>query len=158
VQAYLQVKDVKGPVTEKEHKEWIYIHSFSFGVSNPNSGDPSREGKLVAGGAHYSDISLMKYTDVTTPLLASLCSQGKHVPEIKIEVCEDASKVNPVLSITLTDCLISSVQASAGGEKPMDSVSIAFAKIKVHTMALDEKGGKKAEADYTWDLLTKKLA
>ncbi len=158
MQAYLQVKDVKGPVTEKEHKDWIYIHSFSFGVSNPSSGDPSREGKLVAGGAHYGDISISKYTDVTTPLLASLCSQGKHVPEVKIEVCEDASKVNPILSITLTDCLISSVQTSGGGDKPMDSVSVAYAKIKVQTIALDEKGGKKADADYTWDLLTKKLA
>ena len=158
MQAYLQVKDVKGSVTEKGHEGWMRIDSFNFGVSNPSSGDPSKEGKLVAGGAQYNDISIIKDLDVTSPQLASICSQGKHVGEVKIDVCEDATSVNPLMTLTLTDTIISSYNVGPGGAKPSECLTFAYAKIKMECTALDQKGSKKASADYTWDLLTKKLA
>jgi type VI secretion system secreted protein Hcp len=160
LQAYLNIEKIaKGQVTEKEHKNWIYIQSFGYGVSQESTGDPSQQGKLVAGAVHYSEITVTKDADTTSPEIGKFCSSGKTVGLVKIHVCDDSNKAEPVMAIELSDCLISSYSVSAGGGvRPSESLSLRYSKIKVMCTAINEKGDKGATTEYAWSLLEKALA
>jgi type VI secretion system secreted protein Hcp len=159
LQSYLQIDKIKGQVTEKEHKEWIAIHSFSMGLSNAITGDPSKQGKLVGGQVTYQDISVTKDTDTASPLIASLCSKGAPIDKVVIHVCEDTNKVEPVIVITLEKCVISSFAVGGGGGgSPSENVSFAYSKITFEVTHKDETSKTKATQKYTYDLLQKQVA
>ncbi len=159
MQAYMHIEKIaKGQVTEKDHKAWIYIQTFGFGVAQESSGDPSQQGKLVAGAVHYSEVQVSKEADTTSPEIGKFVSGGKTVGLVKIHVCDDTNKAEPVVALELSDCLISSYSISGGGGRPQESISFRYSKIKMSCTAIDEKGAKGATADYTWSLLQKALA
>ncbi|MEX2219530.1 MAG: type VI secretion system tube protein Hcp [Phycisphaerales bacterium] len=159
MQAYIQIDKIKGQVTEKEHKEWIAVLSFSFGLNNMITGDPSKQGKLVGGQVTYQDISIVKETDTASPLIASQCSKGAPIDKIIIHVCEDTNKVEPVVVFTLEKCVISSFQVSGGSSgTPTESLSIAFSKVTMEVTHKDETSKTKATQKYTYDLLLKQVA
>jgi type VI secretion system secreted protein Hcp len=159
LQAYMQIDKIKGQVTEKDHKDWIALHSFSFGLANSVTGDPSKQGKLVGGQVSYQDVTVVKDTDTASPLIASQASKGAPIDKIIIHVCEDTNKVEPVMVITLEKCVISGFQVSGGsGGSPSESVSIAFSKITVEVTHKDETSKTKATQKYTYDLLEKQVA
>ena len=160
MQAYLQIDKIKGQVTEKEHKDWIAVNSFSFGLANRIVGDPSKQGKLVGGEVSYQDMSFSKETDISSPLIASQCSKGAPIAKIVVHVCEDTDKVEPVVVFTLENCVISSYSmgGGSGGGSPSDAIAIAYSKVTMEVTHKDEKAKTKATQKYTYDLLEKTVA
>lgn len=158
MQLYLRIDGVKGQVTEEKHKEWIALDSFSFGVSNPSTGDPSKTGKLRGGGATFSDISATKESDITTPEIMKIVAKGDPVKEIEFHLCEDSGEVTTVYEIKLTDAIISSYSVGGGSTMPSESLTFTYSKIYVKVTPVDATAKKGAAPDMTWDLLTKKAS
>jgi type VI secretion system secreted protein Hcp len=160
LQTYLQIDKIKGQVTEKEHKDWIALHSFSMGLSNMITGDPSKQGKLVGGQVTYTDVTVTKDSDTASPLIMSQCSKGAPIEKVIIHVCEDTNKVEPVIVVTMEKCVISSFSlgGSSGGGSPTETVTFAFSKITVEVTHKDETSKTKATQKYTYDLLQKQVA
>jgi len=126
VNAYLFIDGVSGPSTSRP--DHIDILSFSWGVSQTavyGAGASGKEAK--AGRADFSNLSIMKVLDKTTPLLADHCASGDILKKVYILYDKPvADKQQAYFRIWLKDALITSIQLSGSNENPSESVSFAF--------------------------------
>ena len=131
VNAYLFVDGVEGPSTSKENH--IDILSFSYGVSQTavyGAGASGKEAK--AGRADFSNLSVMKVLDKTSPLLHDHCASGNILSKVYILYDKPVGdKQQGYFRIWLKDALITSVQLSGSNENPSESVSFAFQAVEV---------------------------
>ena len=131
VNAYLIIDGRPGPSTSKQ--DAIDILSFSFGASQTAViGPGSSGGEARAGRANFSDISIMKVVDKTSPLLFDDCGSGNYLK--KVDIIYDkpmGDDQQDYYKIHLEDALITSIQHSGSNENPMESISFAYSKIKV---------------------------
>jgi len=125
VNAYLVVDGVPGPSTSR--KDAIDIMSFSFGASNSAVlGAGSSGGEARAGRADFSNVSIMKVLDKTSPVLFDNCVNGVFIKKVEIFY--------------------------GSNENPMESVSFAFSKVKV-SYNPEEDGAMKGFIDKGFDVL-----
>ena len=141
VNAYLVIDGVKGPSTSKA--DAIDILSFSFGASNSAVFGPGSSGKESrAGRADISNVSVMKVLDKTSPALFDNCCTGDIMKKVTLLYDKpQADKQVEYFKIEMEDSLITSVQLSGSSENPTESVSFAFAKVKVYYNPEDGQGG-----------------
>jgi type VI secretion system secreted protein Hcp len=152
VNAYLVIDSIPGPSTSRTNA--IDILSFSFGASNSAVlGAGSSGGEARAGRANFSDITIMKVLDKTSPLLFDSCVNGTFLE--KVELLYDkpvGGTPTDYFTILLDNALISSVQLSGSSENPVESVSFAFSKVKV-SYNPEEDGAMKGFIDKGFDVL-----
>lgn len=126
VNAYLYVDGVEGPSTSRTG--CIDVLSFSWGVSQTavyGAGASGKEAK--AGRADFSNLSIMKVLDKTTPLLYDHCATGNILPKVYIVYDKPVGDKQQVyFRIWIKDALITSCQLSGSNENPTESVSFAF--------------------------------
>jgi type VI secretion system secreted protein Hcp len=141
VDAFLKIDGIPGESTDEKHKNWIEVLSFTQGLSQPASAASSTGGR-TSERVNASDFSIMKVVDKSSPVLAVACCSGRHIKEIKLEVCEASGDKHPYLIYTLEDAIISSYQPSGsqGGDKPMEQVSFNFGKITWEYIPLGQDG------------------
>lgn len=140
VNAYLIVDGVPGPSTSLANA--IDILSFSFGASNSAVFGPGASGgESRAGRADVSHVSVMKVLDKTSPQLFENCVTGDYIKSVDVQYYKPmGNKQDVYFKIHMENVLITSVQLSGSNENPTESVSFAFAKIKVSYNP--EKDGK----------------
>jgi type VI secretion system secreted protein Hcp len=155
VNAYLIIDGIPGPSTSLTNA--IDILSFSFGASNSSViGAGSSGGEVTAGRANVSDISIMKVLDKTSPLLFDHCVGGKFISQVELDYYKPVGgQQTCYFKIVMNNALITSVQESGSNENPAESVSFAFAKVKVSYNP--EKDGKlQGWLEKGWNLSTLK--
>lgn len=157
VNAYLVIDGRPGPSTSLTNA--IDILSFSFGASNTATFGAGSSGKESrAGRANLADVSIMKVVDKTSPQLFEDCVTGDFYK--KVEIIYDkpvADKQEAYYKIHMEDALITSIQNSGSSENPMESISFAYAKIKVSYNPEDGTGKLAGwiEKGYDLELLSK---
>jgi len=126
VNAYLKITGVDGPSTSKTGH--IDVLSFSWGVSQHSTYGVGASGKEAkAGRADFSNLTIMKVLDKTSPLLCDHCASGDILKEVYILYDKPVGdKQADYFRIYLKDALITSVQLSGSNENPTESVSFAF--------------------------------
>src|SRR5512132_368917 len=81
VNAYLFIEGVDGPSTSKPGH--IDVLSFSWGVSQTATYGTGASGKEAkAGRADFTNLSIMKVLDKTTPMLTDHCASGDILKEV----------------------------------------------------------------------------
>jgi type VI secretion system secreted protein Hcp len=151
VNAYCIIKGVPGPSTSLA--DAIDILSFSFGASNSAVFGPgSSGGESRAGRADLSHVSIMKVLDKTSPTLFADCVTGDYIDSVDVQYFKPmGTKQDVYFKIHMEKVIITSVQLSGSNENPTESVSFAFAKIKVSYNP--EKDGKlQGFVDKGWDV------
>src|ERR1700733_8831244 len=140
VNAYLFIDGTPGPSTSRT--DCIDILSFSWGVSNTSTYGAGASGKEAkAGRADFSNLSIMKVLDKTTPLLCDHCSSGNILAKVYILYDKPVGdKQADYFRIYLKDALITSVQLSGSNENPTESVSFAFQGVEVAYKAENDDG------------------
>ncbi len=150
--------DVEGESTAKDMDKYIEIYSFSWGASNPTTVGPGSSG-LAAGRASVSSFNVMKKTEKSSPMLFAACCAGQHYKKAEV-VMRKATGTDggqkPFLKYTFEDVMVESIQwsgSSGGDDTPTESVSFAFAKVKIDYYKQDEATGSMASAgNASWDL------
>lgn len=126
VNAYLYIDGVEGPSSSKPGH--IDVLSFSFGVSQTavyGAGASGKEAK--AGRADFSNLTIMKVLDKTTPLLFDHSASGDILKKVYLLYDKPVGdKQQDYFRIWIKDALITSVQLSGSNENPTESVSFAF--------------------------------
>lgn len=149
---------ITGESTDEKHKDWIELLSFSLGASQPVS-TGSATGGRTAERVNMSDLSAMKIVDKATTDLFLSCCNGKHFKKVQLEICEASENKHCYLAYEMEEVIVSSFQASgsSGGEKPTESFSLNFGKIKWTYTPLkgDGKPGTKV-GPVGWDLTMNK--
>ena len=152
VNAYLFIDGIEGPSTSKP--KHIDVLSFSWGVSQTavyGAGASGKEAK--AGRADFSNLSIMKVLDKTSPLLVDHCATGNILSKVYIVYDKPVGdKQQDYFRIWLKDALITSVQLSGSNENPMESVSFAFQGVEIAYKAEKDDGSLDAAIPKGYDL------
>jgi type VI secretion system secreted protein Hcp len=140
VNAYLYVDTVDGPSTSKTG--FIDVLSFSWGVTQTavyGAGASGKEAK--AGRADFTNLSIMKVLDKTSPLLADHCATGNILAKVYLVYDKPVGdKQADYFRVYCKDALITSVQLSGSNENPMESVSFAFQGVEIGYKAENDDG------------------
>jgi len=146
---YMQIKGIEGTATDDQHKNWIEVQSYSWGVSQSASVAQS-----TAGRASLQDLSLVKEMDGSSAKIAEECAKGTHFDEVKLDVCRATGegKQTTFMQYTLQDVVISSYSVNGGGGGyPMENVSLNYGKIKWEFTKVDAKGKAAGKVAAGWD-------
>lgn len=156
VNAYLYVDGITGPSTSKTG--FIDVLSFSWGVSQTSHYGVGASGKeSKAGRADFSNLSIMKVLDKTSPMLASNCWSGQIIAKVYILYDKPigtgtSAKQDDYFRIYLKDALITSVQLSGSSENPTESVTFAFQCVEVGYKPEKDDGTLDAASPKGYDL------
>jgi type VI secretion system secreted protein Hcp len=152
VNAYLFIDGIEGPSTSKE--KHIDVLSFSWGVSNTSVYGAGASGKEAkAGRADFSNLSIMKVLDKTTPLLTDHCATGNILSKVYILYDKPVGdKQQAYFRIWCKDALITSVQLSGSNENPTESVSFAFQGVEIAYAPEKDDGSLDAAVRKGYDL------
>lgn len=140
VNAYLVIDSIKGPSTSKT--DAIDVLSFSFGASQTATYGVGASGmESKAGRADFSNLSIMKVLDKTSPLLFEACIKANVLKKITLFYDKPVGgKQADYFKITLADAIVTSQQLSGSSENPTESVSFAFQSVEVAYAAEKDDG------------------
>jgi type VI secretion system secreted protein Hcp len=152
VNAYIKFEGIDGPSTSK--KGHVDILSFSFGASNTATYGTGASGKeSTAGVTQIGDVTFMKVTDKTTPTLFGHCTTGFHIPKATLLYDKPVGGAQEdYFKVEMDDVIITSYQVSGSAENPVESLSLAFEKVKVYYNPQDDEGKLTGWVDKGWDI------
>ncbi len=139
---FLKIGDIKGESVDQDHKEWIELSSFSFGVSNSITGAGSTRS---VGPTRFEDVAVSKWIDKSSPILMLSTCEGRVFPKVEIEMrdTQDGTPTARYLKYELSDVLVSSVQSGGdAGPVPTESISLNFTKIEMSYSVVDRATGE----------------
>lgn len=153
VDVFLKVIDssgrsVPGDVTGAgPHSGEIQILSWSWGAGHFAS--------VGQGGTPPVDMSLIKYLDRSSIPLFVACAGGKQFQSATLTLVKAGERPFEFLRITMTNVFVTSLDDSEGGEdRPTESISLAFEKVKIDYHAQDASGRLGASTSATWNFLS----
>lgn len=153
---YLKLGDVKGESVDEGHKDWINLLSVSQNISRPMSSGVSGSTRHRAS-ANFGDIMCVKEVDASTPKLAELIADGKHIPKVEIHLTTSSGgdKRLPYLVWELKNVRVTSYSvagATDGGSVPTESLSLNYEEIKQVYDKLDKENKSQGKVEYTWKI------
>ncbi|MHC1742010.1 MAG: Hcp family type VI secretion system effector [Syntrophobacteraceae bacterium] len=159
--AFIKIDGIPGESTDDKHKDWIEVLSYSWGVSQPKSASASTAGGASAERADFQDFSIVKALDKASPKIALACAGGKHVKEVKLELCRAGGDKVKYMEYKMTNCIITSCRrggAAQGGETlPLEEVGFDYGKIEwTYTQQKREDGSGGGQVAANWDLQANK--
>jgi type VI secretion system secreted protein Hcp len=156
---FLKVGTIPGESTDSAHKDWIEVSSYNVGVSQNSSGSRSDAGAASGGRADFTDFSITKSVDKSTPKFLLSCAKGEHIASIAIELCRATGDKTKYLEYKLSDVIVSSVSTSgaAKGDLPSEIIAFNYGKIETTYFVTDHKTGKSSgQVASNWDLTSNK--
>jgi type VI secretion system secreted protein Hcp len=149
--AFLKLEGVPGEATTTGHKDEIVIDSFQMGISRPSvlGGGGTQTGK-----AQFTDISFSHRLDKASPLLMLRCASGTHIPTAVLTCRRAGTRQDIFYVIRLTDVVVTSVSISgaSGGDVPVESFSLNYARIEWEYIPQLPTGGPGTPVRTTWNI------
>jgi type VI secretion system secreted protein Hcp len=147
----LEIEGIKGESSDKKHPGTIEVDSFSWGVSN--AGSHAAGGGGGAGKASFSDINFSTHVNKSSPELMQHCATGKHIKKAVLFVRKQGTEQQEYYVINFSDLLVSSYQSGGGGGNvPVDSFSLNFAKIEFSYSPQKPDGTLDTAVKASWNL------
>ena len=157
---YMNYKDlgVKGDVTEGNHKDWIELSSFQWGVGRGISSPTGASADRESSAPSVSEVVVTKTQDISSVGLLTEAFQGDGVNAQIDFLRTNKDQMDVYMTIELVNVMISGFSTSSGGDRPSESITLNFTKLtyKGTQMAADGKGSTNANISY--DLSTAKAA
>lgn len=153
---YLQIgkkDEIKGNVSAKGHENWIECTSFQFSVGRDIPMVVGKQTDREASNPSLSEVTLTKDMDDASPYLFQEATKGEG-KGVTIHVTKTGTaQLESVVEYILGDAMISSYDASSGGEgAPMESVSFSYTKIEMKYIVWDEAHKKASQVPVSYDL------
>jgi len=134
--AFLKITtpDVAGESQDAKHKGEIELFSFSLGAHNPTT-IGSATGGAGAGKVSFSNFSIMKKTDKTSPILFQACAGGTHYGKAVITLRKAGGDAQvEYLKYSFGTVFVESINwsgSSGGDDAPAESVSFVYGDFQV---------------------------
>ena len=138
----------EGESPDDKFPKAVQILSYSFGVANVGTGAVGSGSG--AGKASFSDMSVTKFIDKSSPNFFISCVNGTHIEKAILHIRKAGENPQEYLTITMEEVFITSFNDSGsdGGGLPVESASLNFSKMEV--------AYKPQKADGTLDAVNKK--
>lgn len=150
---YLKFDGIDGESKDNDHRDWIDVVSFQFGISKPSSGSglTSRYRSYVT----TYDITINKYVDKSSPKLLEALTAGTMIREAWIDFTRIGAAGGSVtyLRYELQDVQITKYSVSMSSEDylPLEEVSFNYGRITVTYTEFNEMG--QAQGDVEWNYI-----
>ncbi|HZN62470.1 MAG TPA: type VI secretion system tube protein Hcp [Planctomycetota bacterium] len=132
---------IAGSATQKDHKDWIEVLSWSWGEAVPTAGGVGGGGR--AGKVSMQDFSFQTRTTKASPYLMLNCATGEHFKSVQFDRLRGSGEGLVETTWKLEDVLISSFQISGSeGAESAESWTLNFSKIGFKFQPIDERTGK----------------
>jgi type VI secretion system secreted protein Hcp len=156
VDYFLQIDGIEGESHDAKHKAWIDVLSWSWGEAQSAQATHGGQhgGGHAAGKVAMQDFSFSTRVSKASPALFLACASGQHFKEAMLVGRKAGKEQQEFLTWTFSDILVSSYQTggSEGGDVPIDSASLNFAKVRVEYRAQKADGTPDAAISAGWDV------
>lgn len=129
---FLQVEGVDGESTDSDHRNWIELESWSFGVSNSGAARAAGGGG-GAGRTEFQPLVFRKRIDKSSPVLFQRSATGQHIRDVTLS-CVARGRREEYLVIKLSDVMVTSYQVS-GEDGATEVIVLSFARVEYRTPA-----------------------
>ena len=159
---FLKIDGINGDSADDAHQQWIEITSYSHRVYQPVGGAISAQGVHTGGRADHADFAVVKRLDGSSPTLVLHCCMGKHIPNIRFELCRAMGEKTTFMVYTFKDVIVASVGPSGSGDTedplPMEEITFRYGQINWEYTPTDITGGGKkgAAVQSGWSTLANK--
>ena len=142
---YLELPGIPGESTATGFENQIELSSFQLGVGR----------NAAAKGPSFSEVSVTKQLDKSSPQLMLRTANGTTIPTAKVRfTTTGAEKVDVYLRYCFTGVRITNfTQSSGGDERPSESISFSYATIVQSYTQGSETGGAGTVFDEGWDVM-----
>ena len=125
--AFLKIDGIEGEAANVKYVKWITVESFSWGVTNTGSSDPT--GGAGAGKAQAQDLHVIVPTQISSPKLFLAAATGQHFKFAELQVVGRDSQA--FIKVRLEDVLVSSFGMSghSGDALPRESIALAYRQV-----------------------------
>jgi type VI secretion system secreted protein Hcp len=129
---FLKAEGIDGESQDTDHSSEIDVMSYSEAISNAGTYDAGTGGNT--GKAAFSDLTLTKYMDKSSPTLRQYCALGTAIDSVTLSCNKQAGdKKVEYWKITLKNAVVTSITSSGAGgstEPIMESLSFNYAQIE----------------------------
>ena len=150
--AYMKFDGVDGEATDRDHKGWSDLASFSQAITRP-SGNAATGATRRRGSATLGDIVCVKELDKAGPKIAESVCTGKVFPKVEIHLTKSLGSGGRVVYYTyeLKNVQVTSYQiSSSDSDHPVEELALNFTEIKTVYTEYDAQGRKKGNIEYSW--------
>lgn len=155
--AYLEIKDIKGEVIVPGAIDQIFVLAFSFGGSSNANVQKGMTG-LAPGNVNLQDFSITKYMDISTPLLFQAMTLGNHIDTMTFTVRKATGKggEEAFLKYVFKEIMVTSMTTggSTGEDRLTENLTFAFANISLSYRQQMVDGTLGTETPIKWDIGT----
>ncbi len=125
---FLHIEAIKGEARREGYKDWIDIQSIVFGVARATD----RSLGTPTGYPDFSDITITKQIDRTSPLLFESAVTGSAIPEVVIDFHKTTQHGTPwFLQVTLSDALVTAYETRATNDTTHEIISFHVGRIEL---------------------------
>ncbi len=150
IDSYMKIDGIEGESTDQKHPGWIEVLDYDFCIAQKVSRCASTAGGASAERADFSEFTITKMLDKSSPLLAQACAEGRHINSIVIELWR-AGKVK-YMAYQLTNCMISSVSTYGDDGFPEENIALNVGRFEiVYTQQSRSTGLALGQVACGWD-------
>jgi type VI secretion system secreted protein Hcp len=151
--AFIEIDGIEGESTDSKYSGWIEVVFFGANMSQTISSTASSAGGASAERVDFDQFTFTKLLDKASPKIALACAAGTHIDSIKIVLCRAGTEKIKFMEYRLTNCIISSITTTGGGQFPHETIGINFGKINwVYTQQNRKGGGAAGNIAAGWNL------
>lgn len=150
----LSIDSITGNSTLTGFAGKIIVQSFSHSIALPMNMDVSNTERTM-GRPSFSEMSLSKMTDVSTPPLYAACAAGTKLGNATLSLGRnEGGQFMLLMKYVMTNAMIANISTSGGSGGAMDSFSLNFTKITSEFTQQNPDSTSKGTSQFGWDLTT----
>ena len=148
----MRIDGITGESKDAHHKNWIDVHNFTWGASQPNT--LTTGGGGGAGKVNFQDLKVTAAIDKAAPTILKHSAIGRHIPKLEISVCKAGGEQIEYSRITLDDVMVTGVEFDGSKNNEVLWVTYSFQAVKIKTQYWEqtERGGKGPETQMGYDI------
>ena len=149
---FMRIDGITGESKDAHHKNWIDVHNFTWGASQPNT--LTTGGGGGAGKVNFQDLKVTAAIDKAAPTILKHSAIGRHIPKLEISVCKAGGEQIEYSRITLDDVMVTGVEFDGSQNNEVLWVTYSFQAVKIKTQYWEqtERGGKGPETQMGYDI------
>jgi type VI secretion system secreted protein Hcp len=138
---FLKLDMIDGESKDSVHVNEIEVLAWSWGLSYP--GTTHLGGGLGEAKASFQDISITKYIDKSSPLLAERLATGAQITDAKLTVRTAGGEQVEYFIITMETVLVTSLSTgggSGGEDRLTENITLNFAEYCIKYTPTEDNG------------------
>ncbi|MFS8036529.1 Hcp family type VI secretion system effector [Xanthobacter sp. AM11] len=151
---FLKIEGVKGECQDSEHKDWIDVLSWSWGMDNPSNPHAGTGSGATRG--HVNNFTITKQVDLSSTPIAQFLLKGKHFAKGIFELPKTGGDGKAMIyyKIEFKEIFVTNMSFGGGGSGGVftENISFSFAEYKAHYKSQTESGSKGEGNEYGWNL------